>query len=131
MTTDLYGPNTPAVAAFIARLRTLTPEQADRLNAAWVAAGDAAWDGVAAWEAAGAAAGDAGDAAWVAWVAARYAAWDAVATWDAAGAAAGAAAGDAALALVVRDLISPEHFATLVAPFVEAGFGEWLGETPA
>jgi hypothetical protein len=77
VTTDIYGPNTIAVAAFIERLRTLTPEQADRLAAAWDAAADAAF------------------------------------------------------ALVVRDRISPEQFATLVAPFVDAGFGEWLEEIPA
>jgi hypothetical protein len=117
VTTDIYGPNTIAVAAFIERLRTLTPEQASRLNAAWVAAGDAAWDGVAAWDAR-VAARDARAAARDARYAARYAARDAR-----------DAAGDAAVALVVRDLISPEHFALLVAPFVEAGLGEWLGET--
>jgi hypothetical protein len=79
MTTDIYGPNTIAVAAFIERLRTLTPEQADRLAAAWDAAADAA------------------------------------------------------VALALRDLISPEHFALLVAPFVDTGLGEWVGiegETP-
>ena len=89
MSGDIYGPNTPAVTAFIERLTTLTPAQVKRLNAA----GDAAW------------------------YAARTAAWDAA--WAAAG------------ALVVRDLITPEQFATLVAPFVDAGFGAWFEETPA
>jgi hypothetical protein len=86
VTTDIYGPNTTAVAAFIERLRTLTPEQASRIAAAWDAAAvrDAAW--VAAWY--------------------------------------------AAAALVVRDLISPEHFAILVQPFVDAGLGEWVEEAP-
>jgi hypothetical protein len=79
-------------------------------DAAWDAAGAAAWD--AAWDAAGAAARDAagaaawdaagaaaGAAAWdAAWDAAGAAAWDAAgaAAWDAARDAAGAAAGDAA-----------------------------------
>ena len=39
------------------------------------------------------------------------------AAWDAAGNAAGSAAWDAALALVVRDLISVEHFNTLYGPW--------------
>ena len=45
----------------------------------------------------------------------RYAARDAA--WD----AAGYAAGYAARALVVRDLIAPDHFATLTAPMRAAG----------
>jgi hypothetical protein len=48
-------------------------------------------------------------------VAARYAAW--AAAGDAARYTAWAAAGDAAWALVVRDLISLEHFDTLYGPW--------------
>ncbi|MGC8074429.1 hypothetical protein ACP3W1_28105, partial [Salmonella enterica] len=46
-----------------------------------------------------------------AWSAARDAAWDAA--WD--------AAGDAAWAVVVRDMISTPHFATLTEPMRAAG----------
>jgi hypothetical protein len=74
------GPNGEQVAAFIARLRTLTADEAKLLAAAW----DAAWDA-------------AGDAAW-----------------------------DAAWGLVVRDLITPDQYATLTRPFVDAGLGEWV-----
>ena len=86
------GPNGEAVAAFIERFRTLTPEQAKKLYAAR----DAAWDSAGA--------------------AARAAAR----------AAAGVAAGSAAAPLVVRDLITPEQYAILTRPFVDAGLGEWV-----
>ena len=85
------GSNGEAVAAFIDRRRTMTPEQDRKLAAAWDAAGAAAWD-------------------------ATDAAWD----------AAGAAAGAAAVAATVRDLITPEQYAILVRPFVDAGLGEWV-----
>ena len=78
------GPNGEAVAAHIEQCKTITPEQGRQLDAAWFAARDAARD--------------------AAWFAARDAAR------DAAGYAAGFAARDAALALVVRDLITPEQF---------------------
>ena len=111
------GPNGEEVAALIERARKLTAEEAKRL----AAAGDAAWDAAraAAWDAARAAAGDAAGAAAraAAWAAARAAAGDAA--WDAAGAAAWAAAGDAAWALVVKDLITPEQFDALYAPWRE------------
>ena len=102
------GPNGEAVVALIERARTLTADEARRMDAARYAARYAA----------GYAAGDAaGDAAWdaardAAWYAARDAAW--YAAWY--------AAWDAGVALVVRDRISPEHFETLVAPWV-AGVG--------
>jgi hypothetical protein len=98
-----FGPNGEAVALFIERCRTLTPEQtkqlaaardAARVAAAWCAARDAAWD------------------------AARDAAWDAAWSWVAAWAAAGAAA--------VRDLITPEQYALLTEPFRDVGLGEWV-----
>jgi hypothetical protein len=40
--------------------------------------------------------------------------------------AAWSAAGSAARALLVRDLITPEQYATLTKPFVDAGLGEWV-----
>ena len=98
------GPNGEAVAAFIERCRTLTLEQARKLAAAWAATWDAA--GAAAWD--------------VAESAARAAAWDAAgdAAWD--------VAGDVAGAILVRDRITPEQYAILVRPFVDAGLGEWV-----
>jgi hypothetical protein len=145
------GPNGEAVATFIDRLPTLSPEQIRALAAARRAAGaagaayDAACD--AAYDAAYAAAGDAAGAAWAAYDAAYAAAGDAAvaaayaaaydAACDAAYAAAGdaawaaydaayAAAGDAARAILVRDRIAPQHFAILTQPFRDAGLGEWL-----
>ena len=109
------GPDGEAVVALIERARTLTIKEARRMDAAR----PAAW--YAAWYAAGAAARYAAGAA--ARPAALAAAWDAA--WD----AARDAAGDAAGALVVRDLISHEHFETLVAPWV-AGVGRTWEETP-
>ena len=50
-----FGPQGSQVAALIARAGALTAGEADRLPAAWAAAGDAAWAAEAAW-AAGAAA---------------------------------------------------------------------------
>ena len=123
-----FGPNGEAVALFIERCRTLTPEQTKQLAAAGDAARDAAryaaWAaaGDAARAAAGVAAGAAaGDAAWyAAGAAARYAAW------DAAGDAARDAAWDAAGAAAVRDLITPEQYALLTEPFRDVGLGEWV-----
>ncbi len=101
------GPNGEVVEAHIEKCKTVTPEQVDRLNAAvdaawgavWNAARDAAWDAV--WNAARDAAVDA--------------AWDAV--WNAARTAARDAAGNSALALLVRDLITPEQFDVLYGPW--------------
>ena len=97
------GPNGEAIVAFIERCRRLTKDESQQLNAAR----NAAWD--AAWEAARDAARDA------AWHAARDAAW--YAAEDVAWYAAGDVAGDVAEALVVRDLISVEHFDTLYGPW--------------
>ena len=93
------GPNGEVVEAHIEKCKTVTPEQVDRLNAAWGAAWDAAWGAV--WNAARTAA----------WGAARTAARDAARTaaWD--------AAGNSALALLVRDLITPEQFDVLYGPW--------------
>ncbi|CAB4189464.1 hypothetical protein UFOVP1187_47, partial [uncultured Caudovirales phage] len=35
-------------------------------------------------------------------------------------------AGDVAGAILVRDRITPEQYAILVRPFVDAGLGEWV-----
>jgi hypothetical protein len=84
MTTDIYGPNTTSVAAFLERLRTLTPAQGGPTQRRR-----------------------------------------------------GRRTGRMGRRMtpqsrsVVRDRISPEHFATLVQPFTDAGLGEWIEETPA
>jgi hypothetical protein len=105
------GLNGREVAALIDRAGRLTLEESKALDAArgdvTVAARDAAW--YAARDGAG---GAARAAAWyAAWYAARHAARHAArdAAWY--------AAGDAAMALVVRDLITPEHFDTLCGPW--------------
>ena len=92
-----FGPNGEQVAAIIERARRLTPDEVKRLDAAWGAALDAA----------------------------RAAAWGAA--LDAALGAARAAALDAALdaargaawAALVQDLISQEHYDTLMGPWRE------------
>lgn len=105
MSEKKYGPNTAEVEAYLALLPKLTDEQ-------WAAACAAAQDGrwATAVHAARAVARDAAQIA--AWVAASYAAryipW--VAAWT-------------AVALVTRDLITPEHFDTLTAPMRAAGIG--------
>ena len=101
--TYALGPQGAVIAALIERAGQLSVDEAKRLDAAR----DAAWAaGDAAWVAAGV-------AAWDAVAATRVAAWDAawVAAWDAAG------AWDAALGLVARDLISREHYDTLTRPW--------------
>ena len=117
---EALGPNGVEVAAFLDLLPTLTSTH---------------WE--AAWDAARYAAREAArDATWVAtWVAARNAARNAarVATWEAAWDAAREAARDATLdaawALVVRDLISTDHFDVLTAPMRAAGVNfDALGE---
>jgi hypothetical protein len=108
---EALGPHGQEIAALIERCRTLTYEEGENLDAAWYAAWYAAWD---------AARDAARDAAWDA---ARGAAWDAA--WDAARDAARGAAWDAArgaarhaaLALIAKDLITPEQFDFLYAPW--------------
>ena len=97
---EALGPNGAEVAAFLALLPTLTSTQ-------WTAAWDAAWNAArdAAWNAARDAARDA------ALDATRSAAWN----------AAGYAALDAVIALLVRDLITKDHFDVLTAPMRAAG----------
>jgi hypothetical protein len=107
------GPNGEEVAALIARTRLLTYEEAQKMGAAWDAAWDAAWGAVR-------------DAAWdAAWGAVRGAARDAArgAAWDAAWGAAWGAAWDAALSTMVKDLITPEQYELLMAPWW-AGVGK-------
>jgi hypothetical protein len=98
-----FGPQGAAVAALIDRARALTSAELEAFRAWYAAGGDAAWDA----------------AGYVAWDAAGNAAWDAArnVAWDAAGNAAWDAARDAAWALVARDLITAEHYATLTAPW--------------
>jgi len=125
---ETFGPQWEHIVALVRRVTTLTQAEAERLDAARVAARVAAWDAArdaardAAWDAARDAARDAaGAAAWdAAWdaagAAARDAAWDAArdATWD--------AAGDAAEALALRDLVGKNgftqgHYDTLTTPW--------------
>lgn len=114
-----FGPNGGDVVRLLDRAARLTADEVKLLDAAWdaarraarVAAWGAAWD--AAW-------GAARDVAWdVAWDAARRAARDAARD------AAGNAAGVAAWALVVRDLITPEQFDALTAPWVQVVGASW------
>ena len=104
---DRFGPNTAQVEAFLGVLRGLSGEQVETARADWDAARDADW--YAARDAARDAAR--GPALVAARAAARDTVWDAV--WG--------PAWDAAVALVVRDLISQEHFDTLTAPMRAAG----------
>ena len=106
-----FGPNTPEIRQLIKKLKTITPEQAMELAAAY----DTAWNAArsAAYDAAR-------DAAWyAAWNAARSAAWNAArsAAWKAARPAARSAAYDATLALLVKDLISEDDFNILYGPW--------------
>jgi hypothetical protein len=126
---EVFGPQWEAIRDLVRRLAVLTPDDIDKLTAAWAAAWDAAARD-AAWDAAGDAAGD---AAWdAAWDAARAAAWDAAGA--AAGAAARDAALDAALALVVRDLIGEQftqsHYDTITAPLRSIGITVHPGDDP-
>ena len=101
MLADTFGPQWQPIVVLVRRAAILTSAEAKALDAAWAAAGAAAWD--AARAAAGAAA---------AWDAARAAA-GAAATWDAARAA--------ARALVVRDQVgdtfTQAHYDTLTRPW--------------
>jgi hypothetical protein len=100
-----YGPNTKAVAALIARVKTLTPDEADRMRDASTLTVE--WSRARR------------EARRKAGVRGRLEAWDAArdAAWNATQTDAGVVAGDAAVALVVEDLISREHFKALYAPW--------------
>ncbi len=100
---EVFGPQGVQVVELLNRCASLTAGEGRQMVAAMSAARSAARDAV--WDAV--------------WDAARVAAWDAVrvAAWDAVRSAAWVAAWDAAFALVVRDLISEEHYATLTGPW--------------
>ena len=100
------GPNGEAVADLIESVRRLTADKIRGLDAALAAAWDAAWVAARA--------------------AARAAALDAAldAAWDAALDAAWVAARAATLALVVKDLITPEQFDLLYGPWASVMEGE-------
>jgi len=100
---EVFGPQGVQVVELLNRCASLTAGEGRQMVAARSAARSAAW--VAAWVAARDAAMDAVR------VAVRVAVRSAVrsAAWD--------AARDAAFALVVRDLISEEHYATLIGPW--------------
>ena len=103
---EVFGPQGEQVVALLARIPAMTAQEIRDTDAARGAARGAAWDAArcAAWDAA--------------WDAARDAAWDAAwgVAWDATRCAARCAAWDAVLGLFVRDLITPEHYATLTGP---------------
>ena len=103
----VLGPQGEQVAALIDRAARLTGAETGQLGAAWAAARDAAR---------GAARDAARDAVWdAARDAARDAAW--YAAWCAAWVTASAAAVAAVGGLLVRDLISTEHYDTLTRPW--------------
>lgn len=111
MSEKKYGPNTAEVEAYLAILPKLTGEQ-------WEAAREAAWD--ASWDAAW------GTATRTALGALRHASWASAGTaaWEVAGTTEWAAlwaASWATVALVTRDLITPDQFDTLTAPMRAAG----------
>ena len=114
---DKYGPNSAQVEAFLALLPTLTDEQWEvvrRHGQPW--APERSFDSYRAWYSAYAATYHIPRRFGLA--AARSAAW--IAARDAARAGAGLAA-EAAAALVIRGLISREHFDALTAPMRAAG----------
>lgn len=133
------GPQGEQAAALIDRAGKLTVGEAENLDAAAHAAtahaaahADRDAAGAAAWAAASDAARNAawGSARDAAWAAARDAAWATAwaatrgdarvsALCAAAGRAARDAARDAAFALVVRDLISKEHYDLLTGPWAQ------------
>ena len=106
-----FGPNWETVVRLIRRVADMTQAR----EAAKDAAKDAS--GVAAREAAK-------DASLGA---SRVAAW--VAAWDAAWDSAWVATGDAASAVVVRDLITKDHYQTLTAPIRAAIGSDWDTDT--
>lgn len=115
--TQLYGPNGAEVKALIERAKRLTPDEIRQLAAAWIE--DDAW--FAAWDAAYTAAEDSvRNTAWaIASDTTRNVIWDdknarLSGSWHAA-----MPTTAAALALVVKDLVSQEHFDILYAPWRE------------
>jgi hypothetical protein len=101
---EVFGPNWSDVVVLIRQCASLTADQVSRVSSAWdtgrdaaqAAARDTAWD-------------TGRDAAWAAArAAARDTAW--AAAWDT-----GRDAARAAGAIIVKDLITPEHFDILTA----------------
>ena len=105
--TDRYGPNSAEVEALIAKIRKVTPNQAENLALAWDTSRsvDEAW--LAAWKASRVVRRDIDVAVVDAWDAALG-----VITGDAWG-----VARDAIVAVTARDLISQEDFNTLYSPW--------------
>lgn len=111
-----YGPNTALVERVIEQAKTMTPEQAEALEAAWIDDEFAIWNSAKraarrdAYGVARRAAHGAGRD--TAWYAARGASWKAgpddawFVTWN------------TAAACIVRDLITPEQFDTLTETWV-------------
>ena len=126
MTTQKYGPQTPEIEALIAKIETISLDQARALAAAWDAAWNDALDAAVRNAALAAVRNAVRDAAWAVALDAAWdaldAAWDALdaalaAAWAVASAAAWNAAWDAVLALMVRDLISGDQFDVLYGPW--------------
>ncbi len=120
-----FGPQGEQVASLLESLRAMTAEQAWAASAAWrPMRRSARYD--TAWSAAVRESADAPlrhDVQAAAWSSARSAVWDAAwdAAWHDAQFAARYAAWYAAAALVVRDLISRDHYDTLTMPLRKAG----------
>lgn len=103
--------NADAMSAVVDRAKKITEAEAEKLAAAWRAAGgddlDAAWN--AAWTG--------GDAAWAAWGAYWTECVEGGAARNHVWRVAGVVAAGAARAAAVRDLITPEQYRILAGPW--------------
>ena len=102
-----FGPNWETVVRLIRRVTAMPQARVAAKDASRIAAREAAKD--------------------ASLDAFRVAAW--VAAWDAAREAAWVATGDAACAVVVRDLITEDHYQTLTAPIRAAIGSDWDTDT--
>ena len=102
-----FGPNWETVVRLIRRVTAMPQARVAAKDASRIAAREAAKD--------------------ASLDAFRVAAW--VAAWDAAREAAWVATGDAACAVVVRDLITKDHYQTLTAPIRAAIGSDWDTDT--
>ena len=102
-----FGPNWETVVRLIRRVADMPQARVAAKDASRIAAREAAKD--------------------ASLDAFRVAAW--VAAWDAAWDAAWVATGDAACAVVVRDLITKDHYQTLTAPIRAAIGSDWDTDT--
>ena len=102
-----FGPNWETVVRLIRRVTAMPQARVAAKDASRIAAREAAKD--------------------ASLDAFRVAAW--VAAWDAAWDAAWVATGDAACAVVVRDLITEDHYQTLTAPIRAAIGSDWDTDT--